>query len=84
MYIFMQNIKFVKYNLKEGNETIFCNILEDKEEMEGKIAEVQQKIILEGRTNQHNQEEAHLLSQWRKRARKEEIIWRQKSRVQWL
>lgn len=46
--------------------------------------EVQQKIIWEGRSDETTTEEGRIINHLEERCKKEEILWKQKSRVNWL
>ncbi len=48
------------------------------------MAEVQQQIIQEGRSDELVQEEGMMINKIEVRRKQEEILWKQKSRVQWL
>ena len=45
---------------------------------------IQQQIIEEGRSEELAEEEGRIINQLEERRKQEEIIWKQKSRVQWL
>lgn len=48
------------------------------------MEELQQKIIIEGQSEEKTREEGTLISQIEERKKQEEILWRQKSGVNWL
>lgn len=48
------------------------------------MIDLQQKIILEGRTEEYAKQEQTLLTQVDERGKQEEFLWRQKSRIRWL
>jgi len=48
------------------------------------MCSLQQNIILEGRIDEHAQQEQTLLTAIEECRQQEEIPWRQKSRIQWL
>ena len=48
------------------------------------MKEIQHQIILHSRTEELALEEGHTLSQQEERRKQEEILWKQKSRVNWL
>lgn len=48
------------------------------------MSELQQTIIIEGKNEERSREEGIVLSQLEERRKQEEILWKQKSRVQWL
>lgn len=84
MYQFQQILKNIKKQIKTWNYTIFGNILQEKKALEQSMTKLQQKIILEGRTEEHARQEQILLTQLDERGRQEELLWRQKSRIKWL
>jgi hypothetical protein len=84
MYRFQQRLKNFKQHLKNWNKTTFGNILQSIQTIEHRLEELQQTFISGLRTPDLMKEEAELqveLDEWKKQ---EEIMWRQKSRVQWL
>lgn len=48
------------------------------------MSELQKEDILEGRTEERSGEEGIVIGQLEERRKQEEILWKQKSRVQWL
>ena len=47
MHTFQLKLKELKGKIKKWNKEEFGNILEDKQKLEGEMADLQQKIILE-------------------------------------
>lgn len=84
MYQFQQRLKHIKKQIKIWNYTIFGNIFQEKKALEQSMAELQQKIILEGRTEEYARKEQILITQLDERGKQQEMIWRQKSRIRWL
>lgn len=50
MHAFQLKLKDLKAQLKLWNKRKFGNIFEDKLKLEGEMAEIQQRMITEGRT----------------------------------
>jgi hypothetical protein len=48
------------------------------------LEEIQQETILQGHSDEKCQEEETLKGKLEERKKQEEILWKQKSRVQWL
>lgn len=84
MHTFQLKLKEMKDKLKKWNKEEFGNILEEKKRLEQRMEELQQKDILEGIQEERTKEEGIILNQLEERRKQEEILWRQKSRVQWL
>eukprot|EP00253_Pinus_taeda_P028956 PITA_28956 len=84
MYQFQQRLKYIKKQMKIWNYTIFGNIFQEKKALEQSMVELQQKIILECRTEEYARQEQILITQLDERGRQEEMLWRQKSRIRWL
>jgi hypothetical protein len=84
MYRFQQRLKNFKQLLKYWNRNTFGNIFQSIKDTENKLAEIQRTFILGTRTAELMKEEEELQVQLEQRRKQEEILWRQKSRVQWL
>jgi len=84
MHTFQLKLKEMKSKLKKWNKEEFGNILEEKKRLEQRMEELQQMDILEGIQEESTKEEGRILNQLEERRKQEEILWRQKSRVQWL
>eukprot|EP00253_Pinus_taeda_P036581 PITA_36581 len=84
MHTFQLKLKALKGQIKIWNKEEFGNILEDKQKLETEMADIQQKIILEGRTEESINKEGVILGRLEERRKQEEILWRQKSRIKWL
>lgn len=84
MYQFQQKLKYLKALIKNWNSTVFGNIFKEIKVLKSKMEETQQKIIVEGRTDELSSQEQELQKQLEERCRQEEILWRQKSRITWL
>ena len=84
MYQFQQKLKHLKALIKNWNTSVFGNIFQEIRIIENKMEETQQKIILEGRTDDLSYQEQELQKQLEERCKQEEILWRQKLRIRWL
>jgi hypothetical protein len=84
MYKFQQRLKNFKQLLKQWNKNNFGNIIQSIQNIECKLAEIQKTFISGSRTTELMREEAKLQEQLEERRKQEEILWKQKSRVQWL
>lgn len=60
------------------------NILKDTKYLEKKMEELKQKNIQHGITYQTNQEEKYMHQRWEERAKQQEKLCQQKSKIQWL
>eukprot|EP00253_Pinus_taeda_P017089 PITA_17089 len=84
MHTFQLKPKELKGKIKKWNKEEFGNILEEKQKLEGEMESLQQKIIIEGRTEESVREEGIILGNLEERRKQEEVLWRQKSRIKWL
>jgi hypothetical protein len=84
MYKFQQCLKNFKHSLKLWNKNTFGNIFQRMQEIENRLAALQQTFISGTRTTDLMKEEEELQAELEERKKQEEIMWRQKSRVQWL
>ena len=84
MYKFQQCLKNFKQSLKHCNKNTFGNIFQSMQDIESKLMEIQKTFMSGTRTIELMKEEEGLQVQLEERKRQEEILWRQKSRVQWL
>eukprot|EP00253_Pinus_taeda_P026517 PITA_26517 len=84
MRLFQLKLKELKEKIKSWNKQEFGNIMEDKQNLEKEMESIQQKMILEGRTEESISKEGSILGQLEERRKQEEILWRQKSRIKWL
>eukprot|EP00253_Pinus_taeda_P017518 PITA_17518 len=84
METFQLKLKELKRKIKAWNKTYFGNIHWEKHCLEEAMQSLQQQIILEGQTEDHIVQEGEILNALEYRQKQEEILWKQKSRVQWL
>eukprot|EP00253_Pinus_taeda_P015705 PITA_15705 len=84
MHTFQLKLKEMKNKIKKWNKEESGNITEDKKRLEQRMADLQQMDIMEGIEEERTQEEGRVLNQLEERRKQEEILWKQKSRVQWL
>eukprot|EP00253_Pinus_taeda_P018479 PITA_18479 len=84
MCTFQLKLKELKEKIKNWNKKEFGNIMEDKQNLEKEMETLQQKMILEGRTEESISKEGTILGKLEERRKQEEILWRQKSRIKWL
>lgn len=84
MHTFQLKLKELKGKIKKWNKEEFGNILEEKQKLEGEMETLQQRIIIEGRSEESSKEEGIIIGKLEERRKQEEILWRQKSRIKWL
>lgn len=84
METFQMKLKELKRHIRKWNEEEFGNILKDQKMLEQKMKQIQQEIINTGRSEKLAKEEGILIGQLEERRKQEEILWRKKSRVNWL
>lgn len=84
MYRFQQRLKNLKQRLRLWNKQTFGNIFDSQKQLSEKICTIQNQIWLQGLTDELKTQEAKLNQQLEARKGQEEILWKQKSRIQWL
>jgi len=84
MYRLQQKLKNLKQRIKEENKSKFGNIIQEKNQLQSRMKQNQQQMIASGCSLELVEEEIFLMAQIEAREEKEEILWRQKSRIQWL
>jgi hypothetical protein len=84
MYRFQQRLKNLKQHLKSWNKSTFGDIFQAQENLNQQMQILQQQIRLQGLTEDLKKQETLLNNHLAKRRAQEEILWRQKSRIQWL
>eukprot|EP00253_Pinus_taeda_P026164 PITA_26164 len=84
MHTFQLKLKELKGRIKKWNKEEFGNIMEDKQKLEKEMESLQQKMIMEGRTEESISKEGVILGKLEERRKQEEVLWRKKSRIKWL
>jgi hypothetical protein len=84
MYRFQQKLKNFKQCLKLWNKQTFRNIFEAQQQLNEQMRILQIQIRDQGITEELREQEAMISQKLGERRAQEEILWRQKSRVQWL
>lgn len=84
MFLLQKILKHIKLKLKEWNKNEHGNIFAAKKAVEGKMQELNQALITDGFDEIRNDQVTKYHQEWEELCKKEEILWRQKSRVQWL
>jgi hypothetical protein len=84
MYKFQQKLKNLKQTLKLWNQNTFGNIFDAQKQLSAQLEEIQHQIRMQGFTSELKAQETNLSQQLEVRRKQEEILWKQKSRVQWL
>jgi hypothetical protein len=70
--------------VRKWNKEVFGNIFQERKMLEQKLENLQGQFIHAGYTITQQQEESELKRKLEERHKQEEILWRQKSWVQWL
>eukprot|EP00253_Pinus_taeda_P012157 PITA_12157 len=81
---FQKKLKFLKGEIKKWNKDNFGNIFKEKESILQELKSIQQRLILEGRTEELAHKEQEMESKLQEQEQQEEVLWRQKSRIRWL
>eukprot|EP00253_Pinus_taeda_P023512 PITA_23512 len=84
MHMFQLKLKELKGRIKKWNKEEFGNTMEDKQKLEREMESLQQKMIMEGRTEESISKEGVILGKLEERRKQEEVLWWQKSRIKWL
>jgi hypothetical protein len=84
MYRFQQKLKNLKQYLKLWNKQTFGNIFDSQKQLSERMGEIQDQIRTQGLTKELKAQEETVNQQLEARKRQEEILWKQKSRIQWL
>eukprot|EP00253_Pinus_taeda_P025821 PITA_25821 len=84
MFMLHKKLKHIKMRLKEWNKKDFGNIFVEKISVEIKMQILNQAMILKGFDKDKNDLVEKHHKDWENLCKKEEIFWKQKSRVQWL
>eukprot|EP00253_Pinus_taeda_P028248 PITA_28248 len=81
---FQKKLKFLKGEIKRWNKNTFGNIFKEKDKILQDLKNIQQRLILEGRSEKLALKEQEMEGKLLERERQEEMLWRQKSRIRWL
>lgn len=84
MFNLQKRLKATKEKIKEWNRTVFGNILQEKAILENKLEQIHRDGAVGNHSVEAIEQENVLPQQWHRRCIQEEILWKQKSRVQWL
>ena len=84
MYIFVELLQFTKYQLKWWNRQCFGNIFHAKRVARVELNDITRKIRKDGVSEHLLYEEARALRSMEEWELREEIFWKQKSRIEWL
>jgi hypothetical protein len=84
MYHFQQKLQNLKQQLKLWNRQTFGNIFESQRQMNEQMNKVQRQIREYGLSEDLKKQEASIGHQMEIRKSQEEVLWQQKSRIQWL
>jgi hypothetical protein len=84
MYRFQQKLKNIKKTLKLLNKQTFGSIFDSQKQLSRQMDEIQHQIREQGLTNEIKALELRVAQQIEDRKRQEEILWKKKSRIQWL
>jgi hypothetical protein len=84
MYRFQQKLTNLKQTLKIWNNHTFGNIFDSQRQLSEQMGKIQNQIRLQGLTNEIKAQEAKVNQHLEARKRQEEILWKQKPRIQWL
>jgi len=84
MYRFQQKLKNLKQTLKLWNKHTFGSIFDSQKQLTEQMEEIQCRIREQGLTDELKTQELRVTQQIEERKRQEEILWKQKSRIQWL
>lgn len=81
MLLLQKILKHIKISLKDWNMNEYGNIFEAKKYVEVKIHELNQALITYGFDKDKSDQVSKYHQDWENLCRKEEIFWRQNSRV---
>jgi hypothetical protein len=84
MFRFQQKLKNLKQLIKTWNKQTFGNIFDSQRQLSEQMKTIQTQIRLQGLTDELKSQEAITAQQLEARKAQEEILWKQKSRIQWL
>eukprot|EP00253_Pinus_taeda_P016402 PITA_16402 len=78
---FQKKLKMLKGEIKKWNKQTFGNIFKEKEKTLQELKAIQQRLILEGRTEELVLKEQEMEGKLLEREQQEEVLWKQKSRI---
>jgi hypothetical protein len=84
MFRFQQKLKNLKQILKLWNKQTFGSIFKSQHQLSRQMTEIQHLIREQGMTEELKAQELKVAQQLEERNKQEEILWKQKSRIQWL
>jgi hypothetical protein len=84
MYRFQQRLKNLKQALRAWNKNTFGDIFASQKHLVDRMSEIQKQIRTQGLTTDLKEQEQVITQQLAARKKKEEILWKQKSRIRWL
>eukprot|EP00253_Pinus_taeda_P010390 PITA_10390 len=84
MFNLQKKLRLIKDKIKEWNKTVFGDIFKERTLIEDKLEQIHREWAVGQNNEESIEHEKTLTQQWHSRCRQEEILWRQKSRIQWL
>ena len=84
IHTFQIRLKYIKGKIKKWNREEFGNIQNERGKLQSRMEGIRQQIIETGRSEELAEEKERIINQLDERRKQEEILWKQKSRVQWL
>jgi len=79
-----KKLRNIKVKIKEWNKMDFGDIFKEKIWIEGKLEQIHKEWAKGNNDEDFAEQEKSLTQQWNDRCKQEEILWTQKSRIQWL
>eukprot|EP00253_Pinus_taeda_P015391 PITA_15391 len=76
---FQKKLQLLKGEIKRWNKNTFGNIFKEKDKILQDLKNIQQRLILEGRSEELALKEQEMEEKLLERERQEELLWRQKS-----
>ena len=84
MFNLQKKLRLTKEKIKGWNRTVFGDIFKEKTFIENKLEQIHREWAARQSSEESIEQEKTLTQQWHSRCRQEEILWRQKSTIQWL
>eukprot|EP00253_Pinus_taeda_P021967 PITA_21967 len=84
MFNLQKKLRLIKDKIREWNKTVFGDIFKEKTLIEDKLEQIHRQWAARQNSEESIEQEKTLTQQWHGRCWQEEILWRQKSRIQWL